>query len=34
MSYLCIELSLSITDMILQLKIGHELTDIIVIDRL
>jgi hypothetical protein len=33
MSYLCIELSLSRIDMLLQLKISHGLTDINVIDR-
>jgi hypothetical protein len=33
MSYLCIELNLSITDLILQLKIRHRLVDIIIIDR-
>jgi hypothetical protein len=32
MSYLCIELSLSRTDLLLQLKISHGLTDIDVID--
>ena len=33
MSYLCIELSLSGTDLLLQLKIIHELADIDVIDK-
>ena len=33
MSYLCIKLNLSITDLMLQLKINHELMDIIVIDK-
>jgi hypothetical protein len=33
MSYLCIELNLSETNMILQLKISHKLVDIVVIDR-
>jgi hypothetical protein len=31
-SYLCIELNLSRIDMMLQLKISHELSDIVVID--
>jgi hypothetical protein len=34
MSYLCIELNLSRTDLMLQLKINHGLADIVVIDRL
>jgi hypothetical protein len=33
MSYLCIELDLSETDLMLQLKISHGLIDIVVIDR-
>jgi hypothetical protein len=33
MSYLCIELNLSGTDIVLQLKISHGLVDIIVINR-
>jgi hypothetical protein len=33
MSYLCIELNLSGTNMVLQLKISHGLVDIIVINR-
>ena len=33
MSYLCIELNLSGTDLMLQLKISHELADIVVIDK-
>jgi hypothetical protein len=33
MSYLCIELNLSKTYMMLQLKISHGLTDTIVINR-
>jgi hypothetical protein len=33
MSYLCIELSLFGTDLLLQLKISHRLADIDVIDR-
>jgi hypothetical protein len=32
MSYICIELNLFGTDMMLQLKINHELADIVVID--
>jgi hypothetical protein len=32
-SYLCIELNLSKTDLMLQLKNSHELVDIVVIDR-
>jgi hypothetical protein len=32
MSYLCIELNISRTDMMLQLKISHGLVDIIVIE--
>jgi hypothetical protein len=34
MSYLCIEFNLSNTNMMLQLKINHELADIVVIYRL
>jgi hypothetical protein len=34
MNYLCIELNLFGTNLILQLKISHELADIVVIDRL
>jgi hypothetical protein len=33
MSYLCIELNLSIIDLKLQLKINHELVNVVVIDR-
>jgi hypothetical protein len=33
MSYLCIELNLSGTDLMLQLKISHGLMDIVVIER-
>jgi hypothetical protein len=33
MSYLCIELNLSRTNMVLQLKISHELVNIIIINR-
>jgi hypothetical protein len=33
MSYLCIELNLFETDLMLQLKISHGLTDIVIIDR-
>jgi hypothetical protein len=33
MSYLCIELDFSEIDLMLQLKISHELTDIVVINR-
>jgi hypothetical protein len=33
MSYLCTELNLSRTNMMLQLKISHRLTNIVVIDR-
>jgi hypothetical protein len=33
MSYICIELNLFGTDLMLQLKISHVLADIIVIDR-
>jgi hypothetical protein len=33
MSYLCIELSLSRTNMLLQLNISHVLADIDVVDR-
>jgi hypothetical protein len=32
-SYLCIELNLLETDLMLQLKINYELADIVVIDR-
>jgi hypothetical protein len=34
MSYLCIELNLSRTDLLLQLKISHGLVDIDVIDKI
>jgi hypothetical protein len=33
MSYLCIELNQSKTDMMLQLKISYELANIVVINR-
>jgi hypothetical protein len=33
MNYICIKLSLSEIDFLLQLKISHELTNIDVIDR-
>jgi hypothetical protein len=33
MSYLCIELNLSRTDLMLQLKISHGFTDIFVINK-
>jgi hypothetical protein len=33
MSYICIELNLSRTDLMLQLKISRGLADIVVIDR-
>jgi hypothetical protein len=33
MNYLCIELNLSIIDLMLQLKISHKLSYIVVIDR-
>jgi hypothetical protein len=33
MSYLCIKLNISGTDLMLQLKISHGLADIVVIDR-
>jgi hypothetical protein len=33
MSYLCIELNLSKTYLMLQLKISHELANIVIIDR-
>jgi hypothetical protein len=33
MSYLCIELNLSEIDLIFQLKINHELADIVVINK-
>jgi hypothetical protein len=33
MRYLCIELNMSETDLIIQLKISHRLANIVVIDR-
>jgi hypothetical protein len=33
MTYLCIKLNLSGTDLMLQLKISHGLADIVIIDR-
>ena len=33
MNYLCIELNMSIIDLMLQLKISHKLANTVVIDR-